>query len=97
MVTINPEIVQFIRHLILTGHLTVMYKDSTNIGVNLTKGKPPPTHESIHILFLKNGILRICLYMYVYLLLLHFADRQIHKVDYKILIICSYKQVLRSQ
>ena len=40
VVTINPEIVQFIRHLILTGHLTVMYKDSTNIGVNLTKGKP---------------------------------------------------------
>ena len=40
MVTINPEIVQFIRHLALTGHLTVMYKDSTNIGVNLTKGKP---------------------------------------------------------
>ena len=38
-VTINPEIVQFIRHLALTGHVTVMYKDSTNIGVNLTKGK----------------------------------------------------------
>lgn len=40
VVTINPEIVQFIRHLALTGHLTVMYKDGTNIGVNLTKGKP---------------------------------------------------------
>lgn len=38
VVTTNPEIVQFIRHLALTGHLTVMYKDSTNFGVNLTKG-----------------------------------------------------------
>ncbi len=39
VVTINPSIVKFIRHLALTRHLTAMYKDSTNFGVNLTKGE----------------------------------------------------------
>ena len=53
MVTINPEIVQFIRHLALTGHLTVMYKDSTNIGVNLTKGESFLTPKRMHNLFSK--------------------------------------------
>ena len=92
VVTINPEIVQFIRHLALTGHLTIMYKDSTNIGVNLTKGKSL-TNPRINTYFVFKNRNFANLYVCFYLLLLCFADRQIHKVDYKILIICSYKQI----
>ena len=67
MVTINPEIVQFIRHLALTGHLTVMYKDSTNIGVNLTKGKPltNPRNNFIQIENLEFLNLCICMFLYI--------------------------------
>ena len=65
MITINLEIVQFIRHLALTEHLTVMHKDSTNIGVNLTKGKPL-FNPRINTYFVsKTEFLRIYLYMYV--------------------------------
>ena len=81
MVTINPEIVQFVRHLALTGHLTVMYKDSTNISVNLTKGKPLTNPRINTYSVFKNRNFTNLLYVCFYLLLLYFADRQTHKVD----------------
>lgn len=78
MVTINPEIVQFISHLALTGHLTVMYKDSTNIGVNLTKGKPLTNPRNNFIKLEKvESFTNLFVYVCFYLLLLYLTDRQI--------------------
>ena len=76
MVTINPEIVQFIRHLALTGHLTVMYKDSTNIGVNLTKGESFLTPKRIHNLFFKMEF-----YEFVYVCSIYYFSIQTAKSD----------------